>query len=278
MNSPKFICIGAQKAGTTWLYEMLSQNPSVWLPPVKEVHYFDAMDADEDTKKKRRQKFTRMAEAFAKARIDKGSPGTDKAAFMTSLAQSDVLTEAWYRRIFSHPDAAGRISGDITPAYMVLEDATIREVKRVAPDAKIILLVRDPVGRALSQTRMAIARSETWPENDAAWEVLVKRVVRQKRGDYAGCVPRWISVFGENNVGLFAFGDIKTNPAELMGRIESFIGAEHHANYTAIDEAIHTTKPQAIPDWVKTRFEEAFVGQKAYLAGLMGEDFVNRIA
>jgi hypothetical protein len=38
---PGFIGIGAQKAGTTWLYKMLAQNPSIWLPPFKEVHFFD---------------------------------------------------------------------------------------------------------------------------------------------------------------------------------------------------------------------------------------------
>ena len=41
MARPDFICIGAQKAGTTWLYSMLSQNPSVFLPPIKEIHFFD---------------------------------------------------------------------------------------------------------------------------------------------------------------------------------------------------------------------------------------------
>ena len=38
---PDFLCIGAQKSGTTWLYHNLKQHPQVWLPPVKELHYFD---------------------------------------------------------------------------------------------------------------------------------------------------------------------------------------------------------------------------------------------
>lgn len=29
---PDFICIGAQKAGTTWLYEQLRRHPDVWMP------------------------------------------------------------------------------------------------------------------------------------------------------------------------------------------------------------------------------------------------------
>src|ERR1700754_3667019 len=38
---PGFICVGAQKAGTGWLYEQLRNHPDFWLPPMKELHYFD---------------------------------------------------------------------------------------------------------------------------------------------------------------------------------------------------------------------------------------------
>ena len=38
---PHFLCIGAQKAGTTWLYDNLKDHPEVWLAPVKEIFYFD---------------------------------------------------------------------------------------------------------------------------------------------------------------------------------------------------------------------------------------------
>ncbi|KAI2511810.1 sulfotransferase domain-containing protein [Fragilaria crotonensis] len=36
-----FLCVGAQKAGTTWLYEMLRRIPQVGLPESKEVHFWD---------------------------------------------------------------------------------------------------------------------------------------------------------------------------------------------------------------------------------------------
>jgi len=41
-KSPNFFCIGAQKAGTTSLYNILIQNPEIYLPRnKKEIHYFD---------------------------------------------------------------------------------------------------------------------------------------------------------------------------------------------------------------------------------------------
>ncbi|AHY45759.1 Hypothetical Protein RradSPS_0476 [Rubrobacter radiotolerans] len=38
---PHFIGIGAQKAGTTWLDRNLECHPGIWMPPRKEIHYFD---------------------------------------------------------------------------------------------------------------------------------------------------------------------------------------------------------------------------------------------
>ena len=38
---PDFLGIGAVKAGTTWLYEILKLHPEVYLPPAKPVYYFD---------------------------------------------------------------------------------------------------------------------------------------------------------------------------------------------------------------------------------------------
>jgi hypothetical protein len=38
---PDFLGIGAQKAGTTWLGRNLQAHPEVWMPRMKEVHYFE---------------------------------------------------------------------------------------------------------------------------------------------------------------------------------------------------------------------------------------------
>jgi hypothetical protein len=38
---PSFLCIGAQRAGTTWLHNCLTEHPELFLPQKKEVHFFD---------------------------------------------------------------------------------------------------------------------------------------------------------------------------------------------------------------------------------------------
>lgn len=38
---PQFICLGAQKAGTTTLHEILKEHPDIYLPEDKEANFFD---------------------------------------------------------------------------------------------------------------------------------------------------------------------------------------------------------------------------------------------
>jgi hypothetical protein len=39
---PNFLIIGAEKAGTTWLYDRLKRHPDIFMPEVKEIHYFNS--------------------------------------------------------------------------------------------------------------------------------------------------------------------------------------------------------------------------------------------
>ena len=40
---PDFLCVGVHKGGTTWLYQQLDAHPDFWMPPLKELHYFDQL-------------------------------------------------------------------------------------------------------------------------------------------------------------------------------------------------------------------------------------------
>lgn len=41
MRNPDFICVGAPRSGTTWLYETLSEHPEIYMPGNKSVNYFN---------------------------------------------------------------------------------------------------------------------------------------------------------------------------------------------------------------------------------------------
>jgi hypothetical protein len=43
-NAPDFLGFGAQKCGTTWLYEHLKRHPEIEFPSGKELHFWDKRD------------------------------------------------------------------------------------------------------------------------------------------------------------------------------------------------------------------------------------------
>ena len=93
-----FLGIGAQKAGTTWLYEQFRQHPHIKFPKGKELHFWDR-----------------------------------------PYTQTDVHN---YLDQFSHHHCH---QGEITPAYAILPPTTIYQIWRVAPNLKLIYIIRDPV-------------------------------------------------------------------------------------------------------------------------------------
>jgi len=41
MALPNFLCVGTQKAGTTTIYDIIKQHPNIYLPSLKEIHFFN---------------------------------------------------------------------------------------------------------------------------------------------------------------------------------------------------------------------------------------------
>jgi hypothetical protein len=59
-----FVGVGAARSGTTWLARCLAEHPRIWIPPAKELHYFDNDTVYEPT-------LARLREAFRSAPSDR---------------------------------------------------------------------------------------------------------------------------------------------------------------------------------------------------------------
>jgi hypothetical protein len=117
---PDFLVIGAPKSGTTALNAALARHPGLYMSAVKEPKFF-LSDGPPPTK---------------------GGPG-------------DALT--YREHIWRRPDyealfdqaPAGTLRGESTPLYLY-DRAALRRIRAALPDAKLIVIVRDPVERAHS--------------------------------------------------------------------------------------------------------------------------------
>ena len=110
--------VGAQKGGTNALYRFLREHPEIGMSSRKEVHLFDAPE---------------YSRAWTPEQID-----------------------LRYRPFFAHCEGA-RVRGEGTPIYLYFSEIA-GELARYNPALKLIVLLRDPVERAISHYYMEKSR------------------------------------------------------------------------------------------------------------------------
>jgi hypothetical protein len=265
MLAPDFLCIGAQKAGTSWLDVMLRQNGQIFLPPMKEVHFFDFLYLPE---------YRPWIRTSFQKQLRRHGERDGYEDYFARLAALPRRQDAWYAAIFDHPDAAGRVTGEITPAYSVLPEEGIARVRATNPAMKILFIVRDPVDRALSHLRMAANRRKrrridlTFLEGEAP-NLLPAAIARSA---YRENVVRWEAVFPPGQMLYLPFGTIRTEPARLLAEVEAFLEVAPQV-YEGLDTSVHKTRPVEIAPPVLALLENRLRDERDWLAARFGADY-----
>ncbi len=287
-----FLGIGVQKAGTSWLHKNLASHPEVWLPFIKEVHFFNRRFI-----KDARLERLRRGQGFGRLRLIRrirlrirklrrgetvSQFGKDEEiAYLKRLADRDFfLTPEWYDFLFS-PAPRDRKTGEITPYYCALEEDAIADLKQRYPAARLLYLIRDPVDRALSSLRMVASRTGVDMNDPAAVRRLAKRCLASerfnRRGDFRAHIPLWDRHFGDQVLYL-PFGRIRTDPERLLRSVEAFIGIGPFGEYPSLYQAVHATrKSGAIPEEIRRRFAEINSDQYAFLESRFSPDFLDEL-
>jgi hypothetical protein len=208
---PDFLCVGAQKAGTSWLYRQLELHPDFWMPPVKELHYLNQLT------KAKRFHGPRCEDERDVSFMDR----------MQDLRDRFYLDLDSYGRLFQHKCTC--LSGDISPAYSTLNDEIIDRVVDRFPNLKVVFLARDPVERAWSQLSMGlrlgmINKFDASNPDEVVCNLLNPGVL--VRSHPSKIVARWKRYVRPENFRLYFFDDLEENPVELRGAILRFLGGD----------------------------------------------------
>lgn len=208
---PDFLCVGAQKAGTSWLYRQLEAHSDFWMPPFKELHYLDQLNRTK-----------RFHAPRCRDHCD-----TSFLENMKDLSERSYLDLDSYGRLFQHKGA--RVSGDISPAYSTLNDEIIERVANHFPITKVIFLARDPVERAWSQLSMGVRlatinRFDTTDPDEVIRNLLNPGVLI--RSYPSKIVARWKRYVRGDLFRVYFFDDLKEKPAELRQSIFAFLGGD----------------------------------------------------
>lgn len=192
---PDFFVVGAPKAATTSLHHYLGQHPELFTSRIKEPHFFS---------------WPEVADTYYRTR------------FVTSEADYLALYEAC-------PTACQ--AGDFSTSYLFSPGAAERIADR-CPDAKIVIVLRDPVDRALSHHRMDLRDGYT----SEPIELLIAASATDKRfrreyidvGHYADQIKRYTDRFASDQVHVMLYDNVT---ADLAGELKSLL------EFLGVDEA-----------------------------------------
>lgn len=197
---PNLFIVGAPKAGTTSLHEYLKKIPGVFMSEVKEPYYFckTIIPIDHYVTPIREKK--KYLELFEKSENEK------------MVGESSV----WY---LSDPDASTLIYQQV-------------------PNAKIIILLRDPVERAFSHYLMLEGRKQF--KLSSFHEQIQKEIkegldyktphVRLESGLYYNDIKRFLETFGKKQVKIIIFEEFIANTKEILGSILEFLNVNASLN------------------------------------------------
>lgn len=252
--SPDFLCIGAQKAGTTWLYRNLRADDQFWLPHEKELHYFDEkrdapphriwskLFGSEPRDERWRRQVRRQLRRYRKRGVNRHAVRWDLRYF---LRQPD---DRWYSSLF---DPAGdRISGEVTPNYSVLEPDVVEQIHRMAPDLKVIFFLRNPVERAWSHAMMEIIRVGDRELSETPDELFVQHFHKPEAlryADYLTTIETWGAAYPDERIFIGFLEDIRFHPHELLDRVWRFLGADPAERLPAAERVVHAGGIEHVP-------------------------------
>lgn len=199
MKTLDFMIVGVQKGGTTALSFFLDQHPQLAMASGKEVHLFDSPEYSSQWS--REQINQRYAAYF-----------------------DGVSTELLW--------------GEATPIYCYWSEIA-EELQRYNPALKLIVILRDPVERAISQYAMEKSRGdETLP----LWLALLLEPYRLwrdpsrtqggarrchsyvSRGNYSAQLKNLCRYFSNDQLLVLENNELNTRHRKTLEKVEKFLG------------------------------------------------------
>jgi hypothetical protein len=219
---PNFLCIGALKAGTTWLDLNLRNHPNIKMTPVKEIHYFDDPSTMPTITRVITENWWRILLKHPLQRSLKER----RKGYLQWLLRFLFLprNENWYASLFS--PGVGQISGETTPSYASLNENIVARIQDLMPNLKIIYILRNPIHRTWSHAAMyfrdlGYKNLETVSEEDIIKFLELETVTINS--DYLKTLQTWEKFYPENQFFVGFFDQLVQDPRDFIKEIYDFL-------------------------------------------------------
>ena len=213
--------IGAAKSGTTALASSLGQHPAIASLPIKEPGHFST-DLRIPVFSSRYNRLLQWDEAayFKKARLEERHIG-----FVESESNYQKLVD---QAITTNPNTNYVL--DASTAYLYSANAPA-QLRHYAPDAKIVLILRNPVERAYSHCTMALKYGLEQEEPLNAFKREAELIPAHwgqdecylELGQYAKQLERWLECFPLDQLHIIWYDDFTADPQKAMNAVMKYL-------------------------------------------------------
>lgn len=250
---PSFLGIGGTRCGSTWLHYNLLAHPDLWLPSVKELHYFDRSPAYQSPSYLAGDRLSdRLFGREPHNRDWRRRAGRDLSRALTRHVTTlpwklkyylGRPTNAWYASLFTRGQS--KVCGEITPAYSILNAQDVARIRSLMPDAKIIFFMRNPIYRVWSGYRKNFLSESQIQERLA--EPL------DRRSDYLAILSTWEGVYPREQMFVDFYDEIEADPVGLMTRVYKFLGVDASTERipASLRERRNAAPSKPMPDKIK---------------------------
>ena len=204
---PNFFIIGAAKAGTTALYDMLAQHPEIFMSPVKEPRFFATV----------------------------GEPPLFPGPAGDFLRRVTVWRPHEYAVLFAGITNQ-RAIGEASAIYMRLPLAAQR-IRQTLPQSRLIAILRQPAERAYSnytfmrqhniepEASFEVALSQEEARAQAGW---YPGIYYKKNGYYHAQLAVYYSLFPPEQIKVVLNEDLRNAPQAVLRDLFQFLDVDEN--------------------------------------------------
>ena len=192
MILPNFLIVGVQKAGTTSIYNYLQEHPQVYMSLVKETNF---LEKDWENMPPEQQN------------------------------KNGIVTLEKYSELFA--DVKDEIAiGEASPNYLFHYESSAARIKKYVPDAKLIVVLRNPVERAYSDYLMHIRDAIGYRSLSEQIKHSSHKSFILRKGFYYVPLKYYFAQFGQEQVKVFFYEDLCENPQYFMRSMYQYLGVD----------------------------------------------------
>jgi len=240
VTRPDFIIIGAPKCGTSWLQAGLARHPNVIAVP-EEIEYF-SLHADYPV------------EWYAHHFIEQlnATRGTKQAPYFF---------------------------GEKSARYCTMSPETIRRVRDLVPDARLILMTRDPVSRHWAHAKKFFAKRRLINPDQAVLSLPRRKLMdffKEMRplGEFSNIIANWTAVYPKDQLLVLSQEKTLASPERVIDAVLKHIGVTTDYDPESLKFLTRQRNrgPRIdMPDDIAEFLEEMFAGEREWLGAFFGD-------